>query len=238
MLIGEETAMRRFESHDGRFSDRVLRSYAAARLPQTLAVVAAAAGAPAEILIYDEIGYFGITAKAFVQSLANAGDGPLTLRINSPGGDVFDGLAIYNALCARKGTVNVVVDGLAASAASFIAMAGKTVSMAEQSMLMIHNSHGVCVGDRNDMADMSSIMDKIDGQLAAIYSGKSGKPVSATRAMMDAETWFTSNEAKAAGMCDAVIAAKSDASNSRGRNSDATIAAARRRLRMAQASLD
>jgi ATP-dependent Clp protease protease subunit len=77
--------------------------------------------------LYSEIGPWGVTAKDFVRVLAQAGDGPITLRINSPGGDVFDGYAIYNALKARKAPVNVVIDGLAASAASFIAMAGDTI---------------------------------------------------------------------------------------------------------------
>src|ERR1700680_4555886 len=125
--------MRRYESREARFSARVLSSYVAAALPETLAVRAAATDAPAEILLYDEIGFWGITAKDFVLALAQVGDGALTVRINSPGGDVFDGLAIYNALRARKTPVNIVIDGLAASAASFIAMAGTTVSMNEAS---------------------------------------------------------------------------------------------------------
>lgn len=199
-------AWKRTGDRTARFSDRALRNYSAsAHLGETLAVLAAAGDVPAEILLYDEIGFWGVTAKDFVQALAAAGDGPLTLRINSPGGDVFDGLAIYNALRARNAPVTVVVDGLAASAASFIAMAGKTVSMAEQSMLMIHNAWGVCMGDRNDMLDMASVMEKIDGQLSDIYAFKSGKKASDIRGMMDEETWFTSTEAKDAGLCDAIV---------------------------------
>lgn len=202
---------KRTESRGARFSSRVLANYISAKLPETLAVHAAA-DAPTEILLYDEIGYFGITASDFVLALAQAGDGPVTLRINSPGGDVFDGLAIYNAIRARTSPVNVVVDGLAASAASFIAMAGTTVSMNEASMLMIHNAWGIVIGDRNDMLEMAAVMEKIDGQLAAIYAGKSGKAAADISTMMDSETWLTSSEAKDAGLCDAVInAAKPDA---------------------------
>lgn len=196
--------MRRYESREARFSSRVLINYVAAGLPETFAVLAASGGAPAEILLYDEVGFWGITAKDFVLGLAQAGDGPLTVRINSPGGDVFDGLAIYNALRARSAPVNILVDGLAASAASFIAMAGSTVSMAEASMMMIHNAWGICIGDRNDMLDMSAMMEKIDGQLAGIYATKSGKQAAEIGAMMDAETWFTSSEAKDAGLCDTI----------------------------------
>jgi ATP-dependent Clp protease protease subunit len=189
-----------------RFSDRTMKNYSATgHLAKHLSFLAATGDAPAEILLYDEIGYWGVTAKDFVNALAAAGDGPLTLRINSPGGDVFDGLAIYNALRARKAPVTVVVDGLAASAASFIAMAGTTVSMAEQSMLMIHNAWGICMGDRNDMLDMAAVMEKIDGQLGDIYAKKSGKGSAVIRGMMDDETWFTSSEAKDAGLCDAIV---------------------------------
>jgi ATP-dependent Clp protease protease subunit len=167
--------------------------------------VAATDSAPVEILLYDEIGFWGVTAKDFVLALAQAGDGPITLRINSPGGDVFDGLAIYNALRARTAPVNVVVDGLAASAASFIAMAGTTLSMAEQSMMMIHNAWGIVIGDRNDMLDMAAVMEKIDGQLAAIYAAKCGKTADEIGTMMDSETWFTADEAKDASLCDVIV---------------------------------
>jgi ATP-dependent Clp endopeptidase proteolytic subunit ClpP len=196
---------RRTKSPDARFSNRTLRNYVAARLNPTFAMAAAEGDKPVEILLYDEIGFWGVTAKDFVLALAQAGDGPITLRINSPGGDVFDGLAIYNALRARTSPVNVVVDGLAASAASFIAMAGTTLTMAEQSMLMIHNAWGIVIGDRNDMLETAAVMEKIDGQLASIYATKSGKPAGDISTMMDAETWFTSSEAKAAGMCDAIV---------------------------------
>jgi ATP-dependent Clp protease, protease subunit len=207
--------MRRFESRDARFSARTLLTYASASLPETLAVVAATTDAPAEILLYDEIGYWGTNASDFAQALSQAGDGPLTLRINSPGGDVFDGYAIYNMLRARTAPVSVVIDGLAASAASFIAMAGKTITMGEPSMLMIHNSWGLCIGDRNDMLDTAAIQEKIDGQIAAIYATKCGKPVADMAAAMDSETWYTSTEAKVAGLCDVVqeAAKPADAAN-------------------------
>lgn len=199
--------MRRYESRESRFSARTLLTYAAASLPETLSVVAAANEAPAEILLYDEIGMWGTSASDFAQALSRAGDGPLTLRINSPGGDVFDGYAIYNMLRARTAPVNVVVDGIAASAASFIAMAGTTISMGEPSMLMIHNCWGMCIGDRNDMLDMAATQEKIDGQIAAIYAAKAGKPVADMAAVMNAETWYTSTEAKDAGLCDVIATA-------------------------------
>lgn len=197
--------MLRFQAREARFSARTLRSYAATGLPQVLALRSAAGDAPAEILLYDEIGYWGVTAKDFVLALARVGDGPINVRINSPGGDVFDGMAIYNALKARVDPVTVTVDGLAASAASLIAMAGSSVRMAAASMLMIHNSWGFCVGNRNDMMDMAAIQGKIDGQMAEIYAARCAKSPAEMSTLMDAETWYTSNEAKAAGLCDEVL---------------------------------
>jgi ATP-dependent Clp protease protease subunit len=199
--------MRRYETREQRFSKRTLLNLAAMSLPETLALRAASTAAPAEILLYDEIGYWGVTASDFTALLAEAGDGPLNSRINSPGGDVFDGYAIYNALRARKAPVNVFVDGLAASIASVIAMAGTSISMAEPSMLMIHNASGGCLGDRKAMQDMAAVLEKIDGQIAAVYAGKCGRPVGELAAMMDAETWLTSADARAASFCDQVAAA-------------------------------
>ena|SRR6202521_4123215 len=207
--------MRRYESRESRFSARTLLCYAAASLPETLAVVSATQDAPAEILLYDEIGYWGTSASDFAQALSQAGDGPLTLRINSPGGDVFDGYAIYNMLRARTAPVSVVVDGVAASAASFIAMAGKTLSMGEPSMLMIHNCWGLCIGDRNDMLDMAATQEKIDGQIAAIYAAKAGKPAADMAAAMDTETWYTATEAKDAGLCDIIVTPAEPAAKAR-----------------------
>lgn len=188
-------------ARESRFSARTLERYAAAGLPDALLVRAAANGVT-EILVYDEIGWFGITAKDFLMAVAEAGGGPLHIRINSPGGDVFEGMAIYNALRAHPAEVTVTVDGVAASAASVIAMAGHTIQMAETSMLMIHNCWGLCIGNRLAMRDMAGTMEKIDAQMAAIYAGKSGKPQAECQAMMDAETWLTAQEALDAKLCD------------------------------------
>src|SRR3546814_252864 len=96
----------------------------------------------AQVYIYDEIGLWGVTASDFAAELRGVTANTIDLHISSPGGDVFDGLAILNSLRQHKATVNVVVDGIAASAASFIAMAGDTVKMAPQSVMMIHDASG------------------------------------------------------------------------------------------------
>lgn len=196
--------MRNPFAREARFSARTLERYTATGLPDALAVRAAADGVT-EILVYDEIGWFGITAKDFLVAIAEAGGGPLHVRINSPGGDVFDGMAIYNALRAHPSPVTVTVDGIAASAASVIAMAGQTIQMAETSMLMIHNCWGLCIGNRIDMREMADTMEKIDAQMAAIYAGKSGKAQAECQSMMDAETWLTAQESLDAGLCDALV---------------------------------
>lgn len=204
-LLGRyASAVQRFKSREDRFSSRVLMQFVASAPAEGFAVKAQAEGLT-EILLYDEIGYWGVTAKDFVMALASIGPGPIRLRINSPGGDVFDGLAIYNALRARAEPVTVVVDGIAASAASVVAMAGKTIEMPEQAMLMIHNCWGVCIGNRNDMIEMAAVQEKIDGQMAEVYAKKCAKPVGDMAAAMDAETYYTSTEAKAVGLCDAII---------------------------------
>ncbi len=130
----------------------------------------------------------------------------MRVRINSPGGSVFDGMAIYNLLLAHQGNVDCVVDGIAASAASFVAMAGKSLTMQDTSMLMIHNAWTVAVGNRHDMAEVAGVMAKLDGQMAAIYSRKTGSSVEDVAALMDAETWLTSSEAMAGKFCDSVLA--------------------------------
>ena len=196
--------MRRFEPKASRFSNRVLLTYAATGKPEGLQLRNRTSNTPAEILLYDEIGLWGTSAKDFISALRDVGEGPLTLRINSPGGEVFDGLAIYNAVRGHKGDVLAVVDGMAASAASFIALAANTVEMAESAFLMIHNSQGLAYGDRHTMTDMVSIMAKLDAQLATIYAGKSGMSVEDVGKLLDAETWYTSSEALEAKLIDRI----------------------------------
>jgi ATP-dependent protease ClpP protease subunit len=187
-----------------RFSARVQQAFAAARLPRSLAVRSATSTTPAEILLYDEVGPYGVTAKDFSAALASAGAGPVKIRINSPGGDVFDAMAIYNALRARTGGVTIQVDGLAASAASFIALAGSRMEMAQNAMLMIHCAWAVAAGNTNDMTAMAGVLTKIDNQIVGMYVAKTGANRSSIIAAMDAETWYTAAEAKAAGYCDAI----------------------------------
>jgi ATP-dependent Clp endopeptidase proteolytic subunit ClpP len=164
---------------------------------------------PVRVDIYDEIGAGdpwsggGVSASEFVADLAGV-KGDLEVHINSPGGSVFDGLAIYNAIAQRPGNVTTVVDGLAASAASFIAQAGKTRIVAPGAMVMIHDAHGLCIGNEADMTETAALLAKASSNLAGIYAAHSGRPAFEWRQAMQAETWYTAQEAVDAGLADRV----------------------------------
>jgi ATP-dependent Clp endopeptidase proteolytic subunit ClpP len=160
--------------------------------------------ASAEVCIYEEIGSYGISAKAFLDEIKNVGNRKITLRINSPGGEVFEGLAIYNRLREHPGGVEVKIDGIAASMASVIAMAGAPVTMASNALLMVHNPSGLCVGNSDDMRELADMLDKVRGSLTGAYERKTGKSTEEIGAMMDAETWMTAQEAMDAGFCDEI----------------------------------
>jgi ATP-dependent Clp endopeptidase proteolytic subunit ClpP len=164
---------------------------------------AATAGGPTQVSIYDEIGFFGVSAGSFLADLKGI-SGDIQVSINSPGGDVFDGIAIYNQLKQRAGSVHVIVDGLAASAASFIAQAASPgkLEMAPHSQLMIHNGFSMAIGDAADLRQTADLLDKITGEIASIYAERSGKPVDYWLAKMADETWFSDAEAVAEGLAD------------------------------------
>lgn len=171
-------------------------------------VKAAAGNDPAELMIYDEIGMFGVTASQFATDFKALGAiKQLTLRINSPGGDVFAGNAIFNILDRAKGrglVINVVIDGLAASMASLIAMVGTTVAMPENAMMMIHNPSGGVFGTSEDMKQWAAFLDKLKATMVATYAKKSGMDADDVATLMDEETWLTAEEAVTQGFADLV----------------------------------
>jgi len=155
----------------------------------------------AEVLIYDEIGAYGVSAKGFLAELgALPDDAPIDLRLNSPGGSVFDAVAIYNALSRHSGTITVWIDGIAASAASYVAMAGDEIVMPENAFLMIHDPSGIVMGTAADMRDMAGTLDKIAASMTRGYAAKSGKPEAEIAALLAAETWFDAKEALEVGL--------------------------------------
>ena len=158
-----------------------------------------------EVMIFDEIGLWGVTAKDFATALKEIPeDHAITVRINSPGGSVFDGYAIFNALKARSAQITTKIEGLAASMASVIALAGSKVTAAANSIVMIHNPWSGVSGDSDDLRKMADLLDKLTGQLVGIYAAKTGLPEADVRAAMDAETWFTGAEAQEWGLVDEV----------------------------------
>lgn len=162
----------------------------------------------AELRIYDDIGFWGTTAKAFVNELdAVAKDADeILVAVNSGGGDVFDGFAIYNALRRYSGKVTARVDGIAASAASLVVMAGDTIVMPENAMMMIHNAWTIAAGDAAQMRKTADLLDKTRDGIVAAYRNKCGLDDDEIVAMMDAETWMTAGEAKERGFADQIEA--------------------------------
>ena len=162
----------------------------------------------AELRIYDDIGFWGTTAKAFVNELdAVAKDADeILVAVNSGGGDVFDGFAIYNALRRYSGKVTARVDGIAASAASLVVMAGDTIVMPENAMMMIHNAWTIAAGDAAQMRKTAELLDKTRDGIVAAYRNKCGLTDDEIVAMMDAETWMTASEAKERGFADQIEA--------------------------------
>jgi ATP-dependent protease ClpP protease subunit len=156
----------------------------------------AAVDRSAEILIYDTIGddgwYGGVGSKDFLQQLTGLGDvDEITVRINSPGGNVFEGIAMQ-------------IDSLAASVATVIAMAGDTITISDSGMMMVHNASGFCMGEATDMRDMADLLDKIRaGTMLGAYA-RTGKTADELTAIMDAETWYTAQEAVDAGWADSI----------------------------------
>lgn len=169
-------------------------------------VNAADTTAAAEVMIYDEIGYWGVTAADFAKDLKAIDSDTITVRLNSPGGEVYDGVAILNALRNHKATVTVVVDGIAASAASFIAMAGDEIVMCRNAELMIHDSWGWCSGNAEEMAKAAAELDRVSDNIASIYAERAGGTTEEWRALMREETWFSAQEAVDAGLADRVAA--------------------------------
>lgn len=149
-----------------------------------------------DVFILDEIGMWGVSASDFIKDInASLESGKeLRVHISSPGGDVFDGLAIFNFL-DRMSNVTTIVEGLAASIASIIAMAGTNIIMPENALMMIHNPWSFTAGDSDELRQAADALEKFEGSLAGIYAKKTGKDVAEIRDMMDAETWMTGVEA-------------------------------------------
>jgi ATP-dependent protease ClpP protease subunit len=159
----------------------------------------------AEVMIFGEIGW-EVTAREFVKDLTLLEADQINVRINSVGGDVFDGVAIYNALRQKDADVYVYVEGLAASAASFIAQAGDEVIMLTGSQMMIHDASAMAWGNEEVMLDTADVLSRISNSIADIYAQRAGGKAEDWRAIMKAEMWYSPEEAVTAGLADSVLA--------------------------------
>tara|TARA_R110000822_G_scaffold112812_4_gene243810 strand:+ start:7481 stop:8734 length:1254 start_codon:yes stop_codon:yes gene_type:complete len=152
-----------------------------------------------EVVIYDEIGQWGIDSKAFIDEIKEISTENVLLRINSPGGSVIDGLAIHDAIKRMPQKVTAQIEGLAASIATIIALGADEITMSQNSLFMIHNVWGGETGGAKDMRKAADLMEKMGDRLVNIYVSKTGKDESEIRNWMDEETWFTADEALEAG---------------------------------------
>lgn len=171
--------------------------------------VRAASEDDATISIYGPIGASwdgeGVTVKRIASALRAVGERNVTVNINSPGGDFFEGVAIYNTLREHKAKVTVNVMGLAASAGSVIAMAGDEIYMGEGSFLMIHNAWAVTIGNRHDLAEAAAFLEPFDAEMANLYANRTGMKVAEAAALMDKESWIGSARAIEDGFADGLL---------------------------------
>ena len=172
-------------------------------MPKRFKITAAAD--TATIYVYEEIGEWGVSGKAFADQMTGlSGKTNINVRINSPGGDVFDGLAIYNLLRGHGGNVTVDVDGWAASAASVIAMAGDTINMASNSFLLIHPPWTISGGNAADFRRTAEQLEAVESKLVDTYSGRRGINRELVAEWVTAETMFSADEAVDVGLADSI----------------------------------
>lgn len=170
------------------------------------------AAAPGEnvVTVYDVIGDDvaggGVTVNRVDAALRRIGNRAVEVHLNSPGGDMFEGIAIFNRLLAHPEPVTVRIMGFAASAASIIAMAGTTIEMGPASFLMIHNCHALVGGNRHDMAEAAAFLAPFDDAMAGVYAQRSGQDKADVAGWMDGERWMSAEEAVSLGFADAMFA--------------------------------
>lgn len=161
-----------------------------------------------DLYIFDLVGKTwdgGVSANDFVRELKDVTASVINLHLNSRGGDVFEGLAIYNALKQHDAEVNVSIEGLAASIASVVAMAGDTIIIAKNAQVMIHEAHAIAMGNAEDMKKMAALLDESSDNIASIYADRAGGTVASWRRQMKAETWLTGQKAVDAGLADEMM---------------------------------
>lgn len=155
-----------------------------------------------EIFIYDQIGWPGVEAERFIKDLDNIEASRIKIRLNTPGGNVFDGYAIFNALRQHKAKIETHIDGLAASIGSIVALAGDSVHIAKNAFFMIHDPWAMVIGTSEDMRKEAGVLDKISNTLVQTYVDRTGLPTNQVEQLMADETWFSAQESKEYGFID------------------------------------
>jgi ATP-dependent protease ClpP protease subunit len=171
-------------------------------------VTAAADGERPKLFVFGMIGGWDNDAGEFVRAVHDIDAGEIDLHLNSPGGFVYDGVAMYEALLAHRAAVHVHIDGLAASAASFLAQAGDTIEIAKAGRMMIHDAQGVGIGGPADMREFADLLDSVSDDIAGMYAARAGGKPAAWRTAMQATTWYSAGEAVDAKLADRVSGGK------------------------------
>ncbi|MBB6262426.1 ATP-dependent protease ClpP protease subunit [Paenochrobactrum gallinarii] len=170
----------------------------------------------------------GVTSKRIAAALRSIGDDQVQVDINSPGGDFFEGVAIYNLLRAHPNKVTVRILGIAASAASVIAMAGDEIQIGKAGFLMVHNAWVLAVGNRHDLAEAAKTMQPFDDAMATVYADRAGVDKATAIGWMDNETWFSGAQAIETGLADSYLSADTVIDDKARADSTRSIHAARR----------
>jgi ATP-dependent Clp protease protease subunit len=196
---------------DTQESDNLRRTFNRGALsPGVLRLAADEEKKEAEVFVYGDIGgwFDGVTAEDFAKEVAGLDVDSITVQLNSGGGVVFDGVAIYNALAQHKAKVVVNITGIASSIASVIAMAGDEIRIAEGAHVMIHKPWSFAIGDAEDMRKEAEVLDKLESGIIDIYEARTGKDRKQLEDWVAAETWFKGQEAVDAGFADEMVPAK------------------------------
>lgn len=167
--------------------------------------IEASADDQAEILVYDVIGWPYNDAGDLVRYINGLKGKDILVRLNTPGGDVFDGMAIFNSLANHKGKVTIRIEALAASMGSVLAMAGKEIQAYSNTMMMIHDPWTYMAGNQYELREMADLLEKISGNMLDVYAGRSKVGKREMKEIMKAETWYTAKEAKEKGFIDTIL---------------------------------
>ncbi len=185
--------------------------------PRTTACFTLTNAATPKLYVYDVIGGYDADAAEFVQAVHSVKASSLDLHINSPGGFVYDSIAMYEALDASPATVNVHIDGLAGSAASFLAMVGDTVSIAKGGRMMIHDAQLVAMGSPAELREFADMGEQVSNDIAGYYAGRAGGSAASWRKAMSATTWYSAQQAVDAKLADRVTGGKTNGPDNRTR---------------------